>query len=176
VVIAAVLAWLVLKPGGSEDVVLNFADGLTTATQRRPTDDTFEVKDVTLGGESKHSITVKPNVGTRIVFPVDVPENAELHVSLGLLDEATTTEGDGVLFRVLVTANAIQEEVLNMHLNPFANAGDRGWHDVSLDLSQYAGERIEVFFNTNASLPGRTASDGAAGDFAVWGAPRVVRR
>ena len=176
VVIAAVLGWLVLRPSSGEDVALDFVASLGSATQRRPQPETFEAADVTIGGATKHAIKLQPTGSSRLVFSANVPDNAELRVSLGLLDEATSVPGDGVLFRILITANAIQEEVLNMHLNPNANAGDRGWHDVELDLSEYAGETIEVFFNTNASLPARPPVSNSDGDYAVWGAPRIVRR
>lgn len=176
VIIAAVLGWVVLRPGSGEDVAFDFVQSLPQALDKRPTAEAFEAADVTIGGQAKPAIKVTPQVGSRLVYSVTVPDNAELHVSLGLLDEATTTQGDGVLFRILITANAIQEELLNMHLDPFKNAGDRGWHDVTLDLSEYGGETIDVFYNTNSSLPARPPVSDTNGDFAVWGAPRIVRR
>jgi hypothetical protein len=45
-----------------------------------------------------------------------------------------------------------------------------------VDLSEYSGETIELFFNTNASPPSPPGRDDRSGDLALWGAPRVVAR
>ena len=77
-------------------------------------------------------------------------------MSVGLAEEAWSTEGDGVLFRVLISAPGQRDqlEVLNRVVAPFTTPADRRWHDVEVDLSVYAGQTIHLFFNTNASPPG----------------------
>jgi hypothetical protein len=107
---------------------------------------------------------------------VQVPDNGELRVGLGLQEEAWTIQGDGVLFRILIAAGGPPEEVLNLVINPFGNPNDRVWHDISIDLSEYAGETIELFFNTNASPPARPPVNDTNGDLALWGAPGVYAR
>jgi len=111
---------------------------------------------------------------SRLVYEVTVPEKAELKFSLGIKQEGWTIEGDGVLFRVLLGAGGPPEEIMNVIVNPFGNPGDRGWHEMTLDLSEYAGEKVELFFNTNSSGPTRPPKDDRNGDFALWGAPRIV--
>jgi hypothetical protein len=107
---------------------------------------------------------------------VAVPENGEFKTSLGLLESAWTTPGDGVLFRVLLGAGGPPEEILNIVINPFGNPGDRQWHDVTLDLSEYAGETVDLFLNTNNSPPSHPQRDDPSGDLAVWGDPRLVTK
>jgi hypothetical protein len=111
---------------------------------------------------------------------VTVPEHARLKVDLGILEAGWTVPGDGVLFRVLLApSNLPPEEILNQSINPYGNKDDRRWHEVDLDLSEYAGETVELFFNTNSSLPvarGQAPRDDHNGDLAVWGAPRVVTK
>jgi hypothetical protein len=58
---------------------------------------------------------------------------------------------------------------MSLMVNPFANASDRKWNDISIDLAQYAGETVDVIFNTRSGT-----KDDRNGDFAVWGEPRIV--
>lgn len=169
-----VLGWLLLNRGGSESVAVDLVDQFPTAQDKRPRAETFSVASVSLGGVAKPSILV--GEPSRLVYTVTVPENGELRVSLGLQEQAWTVEGDGVLFRVLVAAGGPPEEILNLVVNPYGNPSDRAWHDMSLDLSEYAGESIGLLFNTNASPPMRPPVDNRTGDLAVWGAPRIVSR
>lgn len=172
---AIVIAYLVFRPSGGEHVVADFVKQFDSAKEKRPNAGVFSVIETTIGGVKKQGIFVKDP--SRIVYSVAVPENAELHVSPAILEEAWTQQGDGVLFRILVTPqNGTQDEILNLVLNPFANPSDRNWHDLTLDLSEYAGETVDIFFNTNASPPSRPQRDDHTGDLAIWGAPRVITR
>jgi hypothetical protein len=75
---------------------------------------------------------------------------------------------------VLLGAGAPPEEIMNITLSPYENPADRGWRDMTLDLSEYAGETVNLFFNTNSSGPTPPGRDDRAGDFPVWGDPRIV--
>jgi hypothetical protein len=171
---AVLVGWLVLRQGSGEEVAVDLVEQFPNATQKRPSPEAFSVVDATLGGESKRAILIKET--SRLIWSVTVPDNGELKVSLGLLEDGWAVEGDGVLFRVLVGAGGPPEEILNLLINPYGNAADRGWHDLSLDLSEFAGETISLLFNTNSSPPMRPPVDNRNGDFAVWGAPRIVTR
>ena len=174
VAVAVVVAWFALRPGGGEEIAVDLIEQFATAKDKRPNAETFSVVDATLGGETKRAILVKDP--SRLVYSVTVPDNGELRLSIGLLEEAWTVNGDGVLFRVLVGAGGPPEEVLNLVVNPFSNPTDRGWQPLSIDLSEYTGETVDLFFNTNASAPSRPPQDNRNGDLAVWGDPRVITR
>jgi hypothetical protein len=137
---------------------------------RRPTPDVFSVQDIGLGGVRKPSIAVAQ--ASRITWTEQIPAGAWLDVSLGLHEEAWSRPGDGVLFRVGVSRAGVYEELISLVVNPFANAADRQWYPLLLDLSPWAGETIEIIFNTNAGA----GSNNTDNDLAVWGAPRVVVR
>jgi hypothetical protein len=184
-VIAVLVVWLALRSGGSGNLTADLIAKFPTATDKRPSAETFSVIDATLGGEKKRAILVKDPTsatpagpaGSRLIYELEVPENAQLKVSLGIQEEGWTVPGDGVLFRVLVApSNGAPEEILNQPVDPYNNPRDRGWHDQTLDLSEYAGEKIQLYFNTNSSLPARPPRDDRAGDFALWGDPKVVTR
>lgn len=172
VVLAVLAAWWFLRSGGRERVTVHLVDQFDSAKEKRPSPEVFSLIDATIGGVTKRAIHVKQ--ASRIVIPVVVPENGEFKTSLGLLEPAWTIPGDGVLFRVLLRAGGQPEEILNIVIDPFDNPGDRQWHDVTLDLSEYAGETVDIFLNTNNSPPAHPQRDDPSGDLAVWGDPRIV--
>jgi hypothetical protein len=142
--------------------------------EKRPSPELFSIVDATLAGVTKKAIAVQPTAGTRIKWKVRVPDDGWLWVSVGMQPEAWTKEGDGLKFLVLVSDGRASEELFAQHLNPFANQGDRKWMDVRVDLSTYAGEEVELFFNTYASLPGKPAD--LRNDLGLWGSPEIVVR
>lgn len=166
-VVIAVAAWFVLRRGGAEGV-----DLLTHFEQAKKQGGTFEVVDVTLGNETKKAIAAPP--AGRITFHVKVPDDGWLKVSLGMKPESWTTEGNGVHFYAGVSDGRSWEVLFTQTVNPFANPSERRWIPVTVDLSAYAGEEMDIILNTLTSGPG-VAPDGR-GDMPLWGAPEVVRR
>ena len=69
---------------------------------------------------------------------------------------------------------ASTEELVNQHVDPANNPSDRRWVPVDVDLSAYAGQAIEVIFNTNSSPKGR--GDNPSFDWAVIGDPAIIVR
>ena len=148
----------------------DLVDRFPNATQRRPNPEAFVVGDVTIGGRTLKSIST--TMATRIIWTEKLPSNAWLEVSLGLREEAWTRSGDGVLFLVGVSAGGKYDELVSLVVNPFANAADRQWYPLVLDLSPYAGQEVEIIFNTRAGVDGSTPDN----DLAVWGSPLIVTR
>jgi hypothetical protein len=66
----------------------------------------------------------------------------------------------------------VSDELLSLTVNPSGNPADKLWHDLTLDLSKYAGKRVELRLVTQASPTNRMADTN--GDFLVWGQPRIV--
>jgi hypothetical protein len=170
-VVGGLVAWLALSERRSAEVVEDLVAALPSARAQRPSPDVFRVVDASLAGQSKRAILVKGS--SRLVYAVTVPDGAALRVSLGLSEDAWTVAGDGVLFRILLAAprENDQRQLLNRTLAPSRVPADRGWQDVEFDLSSYAGQTVELFFNTNA---GPQENEARRGDLALWGAPRIV--
>jgi len=164
-IVGGLVAWLALR----RPVVADFVADLPAAKERRPSDDAFVVVDAAVGGRTLRSILVKDP--SRLVYSVQVPRRALLRVSLGMAEPSWTTDGDGVLFRILLTDADDQREVFRRLVAPFTTPADRGWQDIELDLAAYGDRTVDLTFNTNASLPGQ---DDRRGDLALWGAPRIV--
>lgn len=170
--VALVVAYVALRPAGDR-VAVDLVEQLPTAKDRRPSPDVFSVVDATLGGQRERAILTRQP--SRIKYNLTVPDEAWLKFSLGLLEESWTVQGDGVLFQIGVSSGPQYVELLNMVVNPYANPSERGWQQLVLDLSQFAGENVDLIFNTYSSPAPNTGKD-SNGDAALWGAPRIVIR
>ncbi|MGH9373685.1 MAG: hypothetical protein ACRD15_19365, partial [Vicinamibacterales bacterium] len=142
--------------------------------EKRPSPDVFAVTDATLAGTMRKAISVNPAAGTRLTYKVRIPDDGWLWVSVGMKPETWELEGDGVKFLAGISDGRAFEPLFEQHVQPFANAGDRKWLDVRVDLSTYAGEEVELIFNTYASLPGRPSD--LRNDLGLWGSPEIVVR
>jgi hypothetical protein len=172
VLVVIIIGWWLFGRGGSAgrvDLVERFGEA-----QKRPEPQLFSVVDATLAGETKKAIAVASTTGTRIIWKVRVPDDGWLWVSVGMKPESWEKEGDGVKFLVGVSDGRAFEPLFEQHVNPFANAGDRKWLPVRVDLSTYAGEEIDLIFNTYSSPAGK--GDDQRNDLPLWGSPEIVVR
>ena len=172
VAVVLLLGWWLFGRGADRarvDLVETFGQA-----EKRPNAEVFGIEDVDLGGETKKAIALKPATGTRIMWKVRVPDDGWLWVSIGMKPEAWKNEGNGVKFQVTVSDGRASETLFEHQLNPFATQADRKWLPVRVDLSTYAGEQVELRFNTYASPAGQPADE--RNDLAVWGTPEIVVR
>jgi hypothetical protein len=145
------------------------------AAQKRPDPGVFTVENVTIGNETKRSISVAPGImGSRLIFRSRIPDDGWLRVNVALKQEAWTLEGDGVRFQAVVSDGRASDELFVHDVNPFLNQTERKWIPLMLDLSAYAGEEVDVVLNTYGSPPGKGVD--LRNDLAVWGAPEIVVR
>jgi hypothetical protein len=173
VVAVLIAGWWFFWRGGSSNAV-SLIERFDTAEKRPNDPGLFAVEDVTINGETKKAITIKPTVGTRITFKTHVPDDGWLRVSVALRPDAWTQEGDGVRFMALVSDGRASDELFIQDINPFLNQTDRRWVPVMVDLSAYAGEDVEIMLNTYGSTPGKPGD--VRNDLAVWGSPEIVIR
>lgn len=167
VLIVVVLAgWWVFHRRSAEHV-----DLLARFDQAQKDGGSFSLVDATLAGETKKAIAAPPN--GRIHFKVTVPDDGWLRLSLGMKPETWDKEGNGVYFFAGVSDGKSFEQLFTQTVNPFKNAAERRWIPVSVDLSAYAGEEVEVILNTRSSGPGQPPDD--RNDLPLWGAPIISR-
>jgi hypothetical protein len=169
VVLIVMGMWLFKRSnrGAAIDLIATFE-----SAQKRPAGGTFEIVDAELNGDTKRAIFTAP--ASRIIWKIRIPDDGWLMVALGLKPESWVQEGDGVLFRIGVSDGRVFEDLVTHHIDPFHNKGDRRWVPVAVDLSAYAGEEVDVIFNTNVSVPGKP--DDGRGDTALFGTPEIVIR
>jgi hypothetical protein len=170
VVILVVLVggwWLFHRGSGQTIDLMTFYD------QAQKDGQPWSAGSITLAGSTLTAISAPPN--GRLHVKVRVPEDGWLKVSLGLKPDAWKNEGDGVYFFVGVSDGRAFEELFTQVVDPYDNPSERRWIPVSADLSSYAGEEVELVFNTRASAPGKGAPD-TRNDLPVWGAPIISSR
>lgn len=162
--------WLFLKRSTGAQAIQLIP--LLGSADKRPAGGTFQIVDAELNGDTKQAIYTVPT--SRIIYRVRIPDDAWLRVAVGTRPDSWTQEGDGVLFRVGVSDGRRYDELFTQHVNPLANAGDRKWIQVWVDLSAYGSEEVELIFNTNTSPEGK--GDDGRNDHALWGAPEIIVR
>ncbi len=167
VIILVVLGgWWVFHRRGAERV-----DLLEHFDQAQKDGGAFTLVDATLAGETKKAIAAPPN--GRIHFKVRIPDDGWLRVSLGMKPESWDKEGNGVYFFAGVSDGKSFEQLFTQTVNPFEKAAERRWIPVSVDVSAYAGEEVEVVLNTRSSGPNQPPDD--RNDMPLWGAPVISR-
>ena len=170
--IAGVAGYLYLQ-SGADDGTIDLVEAFRGAEKRTPMNPAaaFSMDPQTIKGETKPSIYAHPP--SRIIFhDIKVPPRARLELFLALKEEVWSKGTDGVYFRVGVSQGETYKDLLQRQLDPYRVEADRGWIPVSIDLSEYAGQSVNVIFNTHESAPG-VAPNGLF-DFAIFGAPRIA--
>ena len=167
IIVVAVAGYFLFRKDGVDRI-----DLLAQYDQATKSAGEFSVGDFTLAGETKRAIAMPPN--GRIIFRVRVPDDGWLKVSLGMKPESWDKEGNGVYFFAGVSDGRAFEKLFDQTLNPFANPSERRWIPVSVDLSAYAGEEMDVILNTREGGPGAPAD--ARNDMPLWAVPEIVKR
>jgi hypothetical protein len=156
---AAVAACGPGQTGANVDLIREFS----TAIEVRPGPAVFSISPVAVVGESFNSILV---IGSsRLVYRVTVPPSGKLRVAIGLPDAGAAADRDGVLFRIMVATDGSRgpDVMFSRRLQPSVTPGDRGWQDVTVNLSPFSSETVRLFLNTNAEPGARSA----------WALPRI---
>ncbi len=169
--VAALAYWFTRRP--AEEGTIDLIDTFPEAEKRTSVatlEQGFSLEDVTVDGVTKHCIFAHPQ--SRIIWSITIPDRAQLQTSFALRpDSWDKPDSNGAQFRIGISDGRIYEELLRQYVNPTGNPSDRRWYTVTLDLSAYAGRRVQVIFNTDTGPPGDW---NPAYDFAVWGEPRIA--
>ncbi len=171
--VVAVVAFWMLRKGGEPvgvDLVALLPDAQKASDWKEPGDAPFTVAAVTLAGEAHQAIFAP--AFSRLRFKVEVPRRGTLEIFYGVREDGWTGEGNGVQFRIGVSDGRTYEEYLREVVHPRERERDRRWLSASIDLSAYEGQLVEINLNTDAGPP-KDDRD-RRGDFALWGAPRIV--
>jgi hypothetical protein len=169
VLVAAGVLVFVIATRRPETPVADLVAQFAQAT-KQPSDAAFEIMDVTIDGLTKRSIAAQEQ--TRLTYHVTVPARARFRVAIALTAKAWTRPSGGVLFLIGVSDGRAYRNAQSVVINPSAAAADRRWHDVTVNLDEYAGLTIDLILNTRATV----APADLPRLLAVWGAPTLVSR
>jgi tetratricopeptide (TPR) repeat protein/O-antigen ligase len=126
----------------------------------------------TIDGERESTIFMHPASWTRyaLQLPQSLPsERLWLSFAIGMSPDSWSQAGDGVEFIIRVHSNSGEETVFTQTIDPKNDPSDQRWHNYSIDLTPYAGQDIEIQFETNAGPAGDNQFD-----WAGWGNPRII--
>lgn len=135
------------------------------------------VEQLTINNDSRTAImqqTIAPldshAVDSEFVYDnVSISPGSELSFGIAINPDAWTEEPDGVLFKVLVQDEAGVHQIFSKYINPHANTEDRTWEDFLLDLTEFSGENVSIYFVTNPGPNGNNAYD-----WAFWSEPLLL--
>ena len=154
-----------------DDLLLLASD---SATVKLPADDSATYRTAiqpyqfTINGETRPVLAMQPPASIR--YRISVPPGTQLQTALALNPAVWQPDkGDGVGFSVSVATANGQHEVFRRSIDPKHHSEDRRWIDVTLDLSAYAGQTIDLVLTTDPGPAGDPTYD-----WAGWAAP-VVR-
>jgi hypothetical protein len=180
VIVIAGSFWMMRRGSGSTtiDLIEQLPGAVAKVGGEPPTDggQPFEVKDVTIAGQSRKAIYAPPH--SRITYTIQVPRRATLTVWFGLREDAMAKGSDGAQFRIGVSDGRTYEEYLREFVDPKTNERDRRWFDATIDLSAYEGQQVSLILNTDPEPPParpRVPRTSAA-DYAVWAEPKITSK
>ncbi|MEE8476153.1 MAG: sulfatase [Myxococcota bacterium] len=128
----------------------------------------FIQRDVDIDGDLRPALFAP--APTTFVFPLRIPPAGRLQVAIGLLEEGWL-HSTGVDFEIALRSPAGNKRVLHTkRLDPRARPEHRRWHDLDVDLSAFAGRRMDLILSTRAG-----PSEDASYDVAAFASPIVYR-
>ncbi|MGH9408200.1 MAG: hypothetical protein ACRD1V_01950 [Vicinamibacterales bacterium] len=164
--IAIGVSVLLLTPRRPETTILDLAASSALA-RRQPSEKSFHVGDITLGGETKRSI--ETDGSTRLTVHVTVPSHARFQVALGLVPEVRTQPAGGVLFLIGISDGHAYQTLRSVTIMPYGQPSERRWQDANVSLEEYAGLTVDLVLNTRPA-----SGPSAAPIHGVWGRPLVL--
>lgn len=101
---------------------------------------------------------------------VSILPHSKLSFGVALHPDAWVKETDGVLFEILIQDERGTHTVFSKYVNPKRNIEDRKWHDHLVDLAEFGGKIVSIYFVTN---PGPNRNN--AYDWAYWSKPLLLK-
>lgn len=127
----------------------------------------------TEGGPVPALIMTAPS---RVTWTLQFADAAELVARVALLDEAGAGIAPGVTLRVGISDNRAYTEPLRLRLDPTAAGSRLVWRPIRLDLSEFSGWKLSLFYQ-----PSRRTwklivnADATPGGTAAWSELMVIK-
>jgi len=107
-------------------------------------------------------------------FELIVPDDSMLEFGCGILETEGGAKTSGVDFQIMLQQEGVEQKLFSASLNPAVRPEDKNLLRQNLDLSEYAGKRIELTFITSLPVQGESGTSAPA-PLAFWFNPAVIR-
>ncbi len=123
-------------------------------------------------GDIAHA-AIAAAVPSRLTLPLPLPRHGVFHTFVGLVEVPAGTPAATVRLRVGVSDERIYENLVQLTLT----SGTRGWQELRVDLSAYAGWKWSLFYRPER-VTWRVILAADAADHVpatvLWGAPEII--
>ena len=159
----------------SEGVIFDFAAHLADAKIQSPAPNYVRNEYFTILSQNKSNQNPQKRVlfmhpDSSVNYSVTVPENTNLYFDLAVAPDSWRQPGDGVTFSVDVQSEQGTIQVFSVYIDPKNNYEDQQWNSYMIDLSDYAGQTINIVFKTDCG-----PAEDCRYDWAGWGEPRLLQ-
>ncbi len=126
---------------------------------------------IDVGGVTKPSIWIDPP--TALTYPaLQLGQRTSLRCAVAIHPLIWNSAGaDGAVFRVGVRVNGETVILSERYLNPTGRPQERCWNLFEVDLSKYAGRKVDLVLDNTAGPAGNDY-----GDWCIWGDVVLVER
>jgi len=149
------------------EVANDFVAHLAEAEVASPGPDYVHNDYWTIDGEERRVLFMHPD--SHVQYMVQVPKGAVLAFDVATAPESWDKPGDGVTFAVYIESEQGTEQVFSTYIDPKWDESARRWHPFMVDLGDYAGQTVNVAFETTSGPAGDDRYD-----WAGWGTPRLL--
>lgn len=137
------------------------------------------LEQITISNESRMAIKQIPIaslnqqiVNSYLIYnDLPIPSNSTLSFGIALHPDAWTKNTDGALFEILVKDEEGLRKVFSKYVNPHENIEDRQWQDFVVNLEEFGGKTVSIYFLTNPGLNRNNAYD-----WAYWSTPLLLTK
>ena len=168
---AAGMVWLVGLVTGDGlrrmEPVHDFVAELARAEIEAPDPDYVRNDHFDIDGDERRVLFMHPNAAVQ--YTVQVPKGAVLAFAVATAPESWNKPGDGVTFAVYIESDQGAQQVFSTYIDPKQDESARRWHPFTVDLGNYAGQTVNVVFETGSGPAGDNRYD-----WAGWGLPRLL--
>jgi 4-amino-4-deoxy-L-arabinose transferase-like glycosyltransferase len=134
------------------------------------------VEEITINGEKRTAIKQHPiaawdshMVDSNLVYGnISISPHSRLSFGIAIHPDVWD-KTDGVVFKILVQHEGRIDEMFSEYNNPNRNVEDRKWQDYLVDLDEFGGKSISIYFVTNPGPNGNNAYN-----WAYWSKPLVL--
>jgi tetratricopeptide (TPR) repeat protein/O-antigen ligase len=150
-----------------EGVIYDFAAHLAEASLQPPDLECVRNDDFRIDEDQRRVVFAHPDA--RVTYTVTLVEDAVLAFDVAMAPGTWDRPGDGVTFAVYVVSDDDTRQVFSTYIDPKRDPSDQRWHAHEILLADYAGQTVNIIFETGG---------GPAGDYqydwAGWGEPRLL--